>query len=96
MTKRKKKILSPSELELQAMARPKLLGGDAAIARAVRISAAQSAKPAMQPGYDGKRPLLVEVAGITKEERAAKVTLKRNINENPMDRLFSQHLIGAE
>ena len=33
---------------------------------------------------------------ITEAEPAAKVVLTCNVNENPMDRLFSQPLIAAE
>lgn len=47
-----------------------------------------------KPGCDGNPPILVDVQGITAAERKAKVTLKRNMAENPVDRMFHKGLIS--
>lgn len=54
------------------------------------------APPAMAPGYDGKPPILVDVQGVTVAERKARVTLKRNMAENPVDRMYHKGQITAE
>lgn len=50
----------------------------------------------MSLGYDGNPPILVDVQGITAAERKARITLKRNVAENPVDRMFHKGQITAE
>ena len=94
MTKKRHPLIVPTVMELQALARDPDAAGIAAVARAVRL-AASAKRPTAQPGHDGKPPVLVDARGITKEDRAAKVTLKRNMAENPVDRMFHKRQITA-